>query len=150
VASTSLSVGDDGTGVAAASLEWIHVNCGVTCHNDNPRSAAYGSDMRLRLDPLALDGGPSTNFPTRTTTLGMLANNPMWNSEPRIEPGDSAHSLLVKLITNRGTDNPASNQMPPIATSLVDPTDTQAVVAWIDKMPPLPDAGTGSDDAGGD
>jgi hypothetical protein len=149
VASTSLTIGDDGTAAAAAPMAWLHVNCGVACHNDNSNSTGYGSDMRLRLDPLLLDGRPSTDFGTRTTTLGQLANNPMWNSEPRIAPGDSAHSLLVKLITNRGTNNPAANQMPPIATSIVDSTDTQSVIDWINKMPPAADAG-GPDDSGAD
>jgi hypothetical protein len=148
VASTSLSIGDDGTGLAAAPMAWLHINCGVSCHNDNSNSTGYGSDMRLRLDVTLLDGGPSTDFETRTTTIGMLANNPMWNSEPRIDPGNSGQSLLVKLITNRGTDNPAANQMPPIATYIVDTPDSDNVIAWINKMAPLADAGT--DDDGGD
>jgi hypothetical protein len=134
---TSLAVGDDGTGVAAMPLEWLHINCGVSCHNDNSNSTAYGSSMRLRLDPTLLDGRPSTDFDSRTTTLGMTANNPMWNNQIRIVPGDPTHSLLVQLISNRGTDNPEANQMPPIATSVVDVEDTQNVVTWIGKMPPL-------------
>jgi hypothetical protein len=136
--STSLSVGDDGTGVAAAPLEWLHINCGVSCHNDNSNSTAYGSSMRLRLDPTLLDGRSSVDFDTRTTTLGMIANNPMWNNQVRIVPGDPTDSLLVQLISNRGTDNPEANQMPPIATSIVDVADTQNVVTWIGKMPPIP------------
>jgi hypothetical protein len=140
-ARTALKVGDDGTGVAAAPLAWLHINCGVSCHNDNSDSTAYGSSMRLRLDPALLDGRPSTSFVTRTTTMGLLANNPMWNSQPRIVPGDASHSLLVTLITNRGTNNPAANQMPPIASSLVDPVDTPKVIDWINKMAPLGDGG---------
>lgn len=135
---TSLTVGDDGTGVAAVPLEWLHINCGVSCHNDNSNSTAYGSSMRLRLDPTLLDGRSSVDFDTRTTTLGMIANNPMWNNQVRIVPGDPTDSLLVQLISNRGTDNPEANQMPPIATSIVDVADTQNVVTWIGKMPPLP------------
>jgi hypothetical protein len=111
--------------------------------------------MRLRLDPTLLDGRPSTDFDSRTTTLGMTANNPMWNNQIRIVPGDPTHSLLVQLISNRGTNNPEANQMPPIATSVVDVEDTQSVVTWIGKMPPLVvDGGTGDggavDDAAGD
>jgi hypothetical protein len=94
--------------------------------------------MRLRLDPTLLDGRSSVDFDTRTTTLGMIANNPMWNNQVRIVPGDPTDSLLVQLISNRGTDNPEANQMPPIATSIVDVADTQNVVTWIGKMPPLP------------
>ncbi len=145
---TSLTVGDDGTGAAAAPMKWLHINCGTSCHNDNSNSTAYGSGMRLRLDPLLLDGRSSASFDTRTTTMGMFANNPMWNSQPRIAPGDASNSLLVKLITNRGTNNPAANQMPPIASFYVDPTDTPAVIDWINKMTPLGDAGPAGTDGG--
>jgi hypothetical protein len=140
-ASTSLTIGDDGTGIAAAPLAWLHINCGVSCHNDNPNSTAFGSGMNLRLDPLLLDGGSTADVDTRTTTIGMTANNPMWSGQVRIVPGDPTHSLLVELITNRGTDNPAQNQMPPIATYLVDTADTQNVIQWISNMPGAPDGG---------
>jgi hypothetical protein len=145
---TNLTLGDDGTGVAAAPLEWLHINCGTTCHNDNANSAGYGASLRLRLDPTLLDGRASVNFATRTTTLGRPATDPSWSGQARIEPGDSTSSLLVQLITNRGTDNPVHNQMPPIATRLVDPSDTQAIIDWIRKMPPLAsDGGPDSGDA---
>jgi len=51
----------------------------------------------------------------------------------------------VKLISNRGTDNPVANQMPPIATSIVDTADVKSIVDWISKMPRPATA-----DAGGD
>ncbi len=139
---THLTVGDDGTGLAAAPLQWLHINCGTTCHNDNANSTAYGSSMRLRLDPTQLDGRSSAEFASRTTTLGVLASTPSWLGQPRVEPGDPTHSLLVELISNRGTDNPVANQMPPIATLIVDSSDTQSVVDWIARMPKPPsDAG---------
>jgi len=144
-ARTSLTVGDDGTGVAAAALSWLHVNCGVSCHNGNSDSTAYGSGMRLRLDPTMLDGRSSAGFDARATTLGLLATTPTWNGQTRIAPGDPSHSLLVKLISNRGTDNPVANQMPPIATSIVDTADVKSIVDWISKMPRPATA-----DAGGD
>jgi hypothetical protein len=142
-ASTSLTIGDDGTGVAAAPLAWLHINCGASCHNGNSNSTAYGSGMRLRLDPTMLDGRSSADFDARATTLNLLATTPTWNGQTRIVPGDPTHSLLVKLITNRGTDNPVANQMPPIASNVVDAVDTQTVIAWISKMPgaPIVDAG---------
>ena len=74
------------------------------------------------------------SFDARATTLGLLATTPTWNGQTRIVPGDPMHSLLVKLITNRGTDNPVANQMPPIASNVVDAPDTQAVIDWISKM----------------
>jgi hypothetical protein len=142
-ASTSLTIGDDGTGMAAAPLAWLHINCGASCHNGNSNSTAYGSGLRMRLDPTMLDGRSSADFDARTTTLNLMATTPTWAGQTRIVPGDPTHSLLVKLITNRGTDNPVANQMPPIATNLVDTVDTQTVIAWISKMPapPIVDAG---------
>ncbi len=146
-AQTNLTVGDDGTGAAAAPLKWLHINCGTTCHNDNSNSTAFGASMRLRLDPTLLDGRSSVNFPSRLTTLGVVATTPSWVGQTRIEPGDPAHSLLAELITNRGTDNPVGNQMPPIATLIIDSTDAKTVLDWISQMPALPrDAGgTGYD-----
>jgi hypothetical protein len=133
-ARTQLTVGDDGTGVAADPLRWLHVNCGVSCHNGNSNSAAYASGQRLRLDPTLLDGRSSSMFDSLITTVNKVAITPAWNNQTRIVPGDPNHSLLVKLISTRGTSKPASDQMPPIATLLVDEPGTQSVVAWITKM----------------
>ncbi len=153
---THLIVGDDGTGAAGPALAWLHVNCGVTCHNGNSSSYAYGVGMRLRLDPSALDGGllTASNCDTLATTVGVLAASGGGWSSPvqwtRIVPGDASHSLLVQLISNRGKNNPVKGQMPPIATNVVDTTDVASVVAWVNAM--AGDAGNGGDagDAGVD
>jgi hypothetical protein len=145
--STSLKIGDDGTGVGAAAMGWLHINCGASCHNANSNSTAYGSGLRMRLDPTMLDGRSSANFDARATTINQLATTPTWNGQTRIVPGDPMHSLLVKLITNRGTNNPVANQMPPIATNIVDVPDTQTVIEWIGSMPPNVDAGPDAETA---
>jgi hypothetical protein len=148
---TGLTIGDDGTGVAALALAWLHSNCGVSCHNDNANSAGYAASMRLRLDPTLLDGRSSVDFGARTTTMNISANNPMWSGQIRIVPGDPSHSLLIKLITNRGTNNPVDYQMPPIATFIVDTPDTQKVIEWIQKMGgSSQDAGSSDATSGGD
>ncbi len=142
-ANTHLQIGDDGTGAAAGPLAWLHVNCGTTCHNANENAIGYAAGMRLRLDPTLLDGRSSAAFDSLTTTLGVLAVNPSWKGRTRIVPGEAGSSLLVDLISYRGTDNPVGNQMPPIATRLVDHADVAAIVAWINKMPKrVHDAGT--------
>ena len=148
---THLTLGDDGTGIGAAPLAWIHINCGASCHNANSNSTAYGAGMRLRLDPAELDGRSSAGFDARTTTIGQVSTTPTWAGQTRIVAGDPSHSLLAELITNRGTDNPVDNQMPPIASSVIDPTDTQNVLAWIAAMPGAPvDGGGAGPDAGHD
>src|ERR1019366_3448283 len=83
--------------------------------------------------------------------LGRAPTTPTWAGRGRVLAGDPGHSLLAKLITNRGTDNPVDNQMPPIASSVIDPTDTQNVLAWIAAMPGAPvDGGGAGPDAGHD
>jgi hypothetical protein len=132
---TDLRIGDDGTGAAVAPLGWLHANCGVSCHNGNSNSTGYGASQRLRLDPTLLDGRPSNDFESLTSTVNVMSDTPAWAGQTRIVPGQPDQSLMVQLISHRGTDNPEHNQMPPIATLMVDQADTQSVVDWIAKMP---------------
>jgi hypothetical protein len=138
---THLTIGDDGTGHAAAALGWLHINCGVSCHNADPGATAFPAGMVLRLDPTALDGRASNGFPSIRTTEGVLAHV---MKGTRIVPGDPSSSLLYELIDERGTV-----QMPPIASLLVDVPDVALVATWISAMPHVaaPDAGV---DAGSD
>jgi hypothetical protein len=142
---TALVVGDDGTGLAADPLKWLHVNCGVTCHNDNEGATAYGAGMKLRLDATQLDGRPVNDFDSEQTTINTVVNTPTWLGQHRIVTGAPEQSLLVKLITTRsfGADT-ATAQMPPIASRVVDTKDTNKVIDWIAAMPKAaqPDAGT--------
>ena len=133
-ASADMVIGDDGTGVAAPALAWLHSNCGTTCHNGNSNATAYPSGLRMRLDATQMDGRSSAGFDTLRTAVGVSVNAPAWSGQIRIIPGDPGKSLLYHLITNRGT----GDQMPPIASSLVDVQHTPLVQDWISRMPPLP------------
>lgn len=128
---TSLEIGDDGTGSAAPALGWLHVNCGVSCHNDNSNSEAYSTRLRLRLDPNELDGRASNDFPTLATTRGVHGKNLRWQEEVRIIPGDPEASLLYKLVKSRAGKN---DQMPPIASRVVDEEHREALALWIRAM----------------
>jgi len=130
-ASTSLKIGDDGTGAAAPALAWLHTNCGVTCHNANSNSMAYAAGMVLTLNPVELDGRPVSRLAPLRTTVGITVNTPDWNGRTRIIPGNPTISLLYQLIANRGM----GNQMPPFASSEVDVEHVAQVEAWIRKMP---------------
>jgi hypothetical protein len=64
-------------------------------------------------------------------------------------PGAPEASLLYQLISQRGT----AQQMPPIATSVVDEIDDAAVARWIKAMSPAradagPADGAAAPDAG--
>ncbi len=130
-ANVSLTIGDDGTGLDALTLGWLHVNCGVTCHNSNASSAGYGAGMLLRLDPTQLDGSPpnAATWDILSTTLDVPCVSGSLVGQPRIEPRDAAQSVLYQLIDQRG-----ALQMPPIASLVVDTTDVAVVSSWIDSM----------------
>jgi hypothetical protein len=126
-----LRIGDDGTGLDAPALSWLHINCGVSCHNANENADGYGAGMLLRLDPTLLDGTPATSSwdPLRTT-LNVACVSGSVAGQPRIVPGNQAASALVHLISERGV-----LQMPPIASRVIDSVDVASVVDWIQHMP---------------
>ena len=145
-ASDSLGIGDNGSGLDALALGWIHINCGVTCHNSNPSSAAYGAGMHLRLDPTQLDGGPPdpATWDILKTTLNVACTSGSFIGQPRIQPGRSEASVLDQLISERGTV-----QMPPIASRVVDTVDVGVIDAWIRSMDGGVLLGLGPIDGGG-
>lgn len=128
---TAYTIGDDGTGKAAPALAWLNVNCGVTCHNGNTTATAYPTGLRLRLDPTQLDGGTvASSWDVLKTSVGTGAVTPRWVGQQRIVPGEPDTSLLVQLISQRGTD-----QMPPLGTFVVDDKAVKLVRDWIQGMP---------------
>ena len=127
-----VDIGDDGTGKAAEALGWLHINCGVSCHNDTTNSEAYQTGLRLKLDPAKLDGRSSLGFDAIATTVNKAATTPRWNSGLRIVPGNPEDSLLYQLVSVRKTGK--NNQMPPIATRIVPKDEVEMIADWIRKM----------------
>jgi hypothetical protein len=122
---------DDGTGFSVPAMAWIHVNCGVPCHNRNSDATGNGTKMFLRLDPSDLGTKPPAQWDVITTTLRVSPNTPAWAGEIRVMPGLPDRSLLVRLISERGME-----QMPPIGTHLIDQKNVDAVRAWVARMTP--------------
>jgi len=141
----SLAIGDDGTSLDGLALGWIHINCGVTCHNSNPSAAGYGAGMLLRLDPTQLDGSPpnAATWEILKTTVDIPCVSGSLLGKPRIRRGDSSHSAIDQLIGQRG-----ALQMPPIASLLVDSPDVAIVASWIQALG-ASSAEAGTPDAGG-
>jgi hypothetical protein len=133
---TELTIGDDGTGKAADVLGWLHINCGVTCHNDGVNSEAEKTGLRMKLDPAQLDGRPSNDFQTFRLLINTAAISTQWQGQKRIVPGKPDESLLYKLITSRvGADS--NKQMPPLATRMVDEEHASQVREWITALAEL-------------
>jgi hypothetical protein len=133
--STEYTIGDDGTGKAADALGWLHINCGVTCHNAGVNSKAEVTDLRMKLDPANLDGRPSDDFDTIRGLVNVPAVSTQWQGQMRIVPGKPDESLLYKLITSR-TGADGNRQMPPLATRMVDEENTAKIRDWILAMQP--------------
>ena len=57
---TQVTLPDDGSGKAAAALGWLNVNCG-SCHNANPTSGAFFTNLYFLLKPsqVLMAGGAS-------------------------------------------------------------------------------------------
>jgi len=127
---TEGELGDDGTGKAVDALGWLHINCGVSCHNSNSTAEAYKTDMYLRLPVDALDGRSPEDFDVVTTTVGIDARTPRWMGKKRIVAGSPEDSLLYQLISTRDPVNP-KNQMPPIASRVVHKQGVMLVGDWI-------------------
>lgn len=133
---THLEVVEDGTGSADA-LGWLHVNCGISCHNPNTRSVAYGTGMFLRLEAKQLESRSVASFDSYSTTVGQDVHTSNWRGWLRVDPGQPSTSLLYDLIMLRG-EGP---QMPPFGTDVVDERGGKVIERWIRSMPPATPSG---------
>jgi hypothetical protein len=114
----------------ADALGWLHINCGVACHNAGLNSEAEVTGLRMKLDPELLDGRPTNDFETVKLLLNQPAKTAQWEGQMRIVPGKPEESLLYQLITTR-VDPAGNRQMPPLATRMVDEENTNKVRDWI-------------------
>lgn len=128
---TEYQIGPEADSAEAKALGWMHNNCGVSCHNENPGSKAYSTKMRLMLDPDQLDGRPTQEFDSIQTTIGQEAFSLQWQGQKRIVPGNPEESLLYQLISQRG--NP-KQQMPPLGTYVIDDDYVSVVKQWIEGL----------------
>ena len=117
------------------ALAWLHVNCGVSCHNRAADSTANATGLLLRLETDQLMRAASEGaavLDTIRTTVGVGARTGKWSSEVRIVAGAPEQSLLYRLATSRGVE-----QMPPIVSHLPDPEGTRILRAFIDSLDSL-------------
>ncbi|MFM2421272.1 MAG: hypothetical protein RL385_5995 [Pseudomonadota bacterium] len=120
-----------GNTVEQQALGYLHMNCGVSCHNPNPKCKGFETGLMLRLEPGQL-AGPSPaettgvdRKPTTNAKMGGLTIPA--DGFVDIARGDVSRSLLVARMKVRGVDA----QMPRIGTNVVDTAGVAAVEAWI-------------------
>jgi hypothetical protein len=105
-----------------AALGFLHANCSH-CHNaSRPKRASSRCfdpendiDFSLRADEASTPGETSTY---RTAT------------DVCIEPGHPNESKLIELVSQRGR----FNQMPPLASEVVDTAAVALLRRWIEEM----------------
>jgi hypothetical protein len=123
-----------GDEVVAEAAGYMHANCGH-CHSETGQSQ---SDMRLRLSLTELDG-PVEGTALYRTTLGQRITE--WKDRParfqfRVVPGDPERSALYHRMAQRGDEEPAPEQMPPLATERTHPAGLALIKAWIASLTP--------------
>lgn len=122
-----------GTPVELAALRYLHVNCGVSCHNpsSNAEASATGFHLRLAIGELA------TVADTAAYRTGVAKQSYIPDPvDPRrylmlIAPGQPDQSAVVYRDGQRGN----FMQMPPLGTHTVDEGGLSAVLAWIQSLP---------------
>jgi hypothetical protein len=123
--------GDEATSEA---IGYVHANCGH-CHSDAGQSS---SDMRLHFSTSDFDG-PLEASALYRTTLGKRITE--WKEHPpqleyRVVPGEPEHSALYYRMTQRGDEQPAPDQMPPLATEMMDDRGAELIKTWITTLTP--------------
>ena len=125
-----------GNPATAASLTFLHANCGTSCHNRGPSAGAgvYGPFLKLTVDASGALPATAQQTDTWTTTYGVPSSLTPYGYDAggfwRIAPGDPAHSSVVWTASRR--DGVA--QMPPIGTHLVDQNDMANLASWIGSL----------------
>ena len=118
-----------GSALDRTALGWLHMNCGVSCHNANPEAGASFAGLNLKL----VANGPAdprqttvllTALNQRTTALGF--RDP---SAPkiRIVPGSPRQSAIYFRAGSRSP----TLAMPPLATHIVDEESLAVLDRWI-------------------
>jgi hypothetical protein len=135
---TNVEIPEDATQMAAPALGWLHMNCGVSCHNVSGKAGYTGLYMKLLAGQVYPDGGTAsvTDLDTYTTAVN-VAGHLNFGMYKRIAPGDSANSLVPLMALARDPDAGAFLPMPPILSHRADTGPTTGiplVQAWIDAL----------------
>jgi hypothetical protein len=123
-----------GTAVERAALSYLHVNCGLSCHNPSFDAEAWWTSFYLRLEVGKLGSVAETAAyrtgvgkesyivdPSRSDRYLML-----------IAPGQPEQSAVVY----RDSQRDSRMQMPPLGTHSVDEAGLAAVKVWIQSLAP--------------
>jgi len=128
---------EDATGKAKAALGYLHMNCGVSCHDSASHSPGVQSGLFFKLRTAELATGSVTELSAFKTSVDQpIVGNQYFDYTSkgflRIKRGDANTSLVHELAKQRAT----SIQMPPIATHKADFDGLARIEGWIRALPP--------------
>jgi uncharacterized repeat protein (TIGR03806 family) len=114
----------DGAGgtIAQRARAYLHTNCSQ-CHRPNG-GTTVSMDLRYSV---AIGSSSTCNVAPSSGDLGVTGAK-------RIVPGDATHSMIYLRMNRRG-----ANQMPPIASNVVDADGAALIADWINQMSPACD-----------
>ena len=123
-----------GTPLDRDALGWLHMNCGVSCHNTNPAAGASFAGLDLKL----ATGGATD--PRQTAALRTALGRPttaLGYRDPsapkvRISPGHPQDSAVYV----RAAARTPTLSMPPLATHLADREGLAVLERWIGTLAP--------------
>ena len=124
-----------GDATAAAALGYLHMNCGVSCHNRDVGPAGY-TNVLMRLDDTTLASVTTTD--TWTTGMGVNANFPvvgLTNPKDFAPCNPAGSSSYYRMDHRDGVDGaPTGTQMPPKITHQVDTDGVAIIAAWLNGL----------------
>ena len=118
-----------GDATAQAALGYLQANCSH-CHNDTPTGVTYPRYM-LRLTVANTTVESTNTYRTAVNVLHTWLAAPEGVGPYRIQGGDAEDSELYFRTGVRIT----GEQMPPIATKVIDPAGRATLKQWIDGLP---------------
>jgi hypothetical protein len=130
-AASSLQV--PGTTTEREALGYLHMNCGVSCHN----AVTPGTGYVARLEAAKLGSVAATTFFTEMVNKQSSWVAPGATAKTyRVRPTDPSRSAVYLRMGMRDAVDGKGTQMPPFASHDVDTKGRQMVKAWIDGMTP--------------
>lgn len=123
-----------GTPVEQEALGYLHINCGVACHNATPLALARTTGLHLRLEVAEL--GSVQDTAAWRTAVGVRSQfRPSSGGDYlRVAPGDSRGSMVHYRMSRRDL----FFQMPPLGTHEVDARGLALIQRWIESIPAPP------------
>jgi len=123
---------------AEASLGWLHMNCGASCHNARQQPYPWQLQMRLNVSELTAveDTAVWRTAVGRTSTYrpSPLCGDLLWK---RITPGNPDCSTVPYRVSVRDEyPGPYLNQMPPALSHRVPVAELDTLRRWIAALPP--------------